>query len=974
MNTYDSVDGGAGTNTLSINETNAVTALTGTFANLQKAAITTTGAVGVGAISTVNASAAVTTLSENAGVTTGNVVLQVGSLQVTATTGSAANISAAVTSALQALGYTVVASGATSSQVTVAAATGVVTVTGKADGSSLPSISVVSGAAAQLPAIAVTAGVAAVTAVDAAALSLSGITGLTSATVAAGTTAYVSAAKTTDLTVTAGSVASVTGGQNDTVTGKGGVTVKSATGAITITEKSSGAVTVEGGTTVAITKAGSALSSTTGQPSGSAYAGNVTVGADSSYSNTSVSADGYPQLDANVKKQPTGDITIKNYTNYTDTTGAAARVYGSGTADVFANGAANVSVATAGAITVKDVQVNTRVLVNGTSGVKGTQTLSSVTIDGAGTTAAITSDALTTLKVINTGASAAVTVNNAKSGGHALALTLGNNASGTAVTDDTATSVTVTTEAQSISSTASKAYVDLNAAVATSLTFNNAASVALTTAATALNGATKVTSITATGAGALALGTITDATKLTSIDASAAAGALSVTIGATGNYGMTVKGGAGADTVTLDGAIAAGSYNGATVSTTVSLGAGNDTVLKGTSGSIGTGALVDGGDGNDTIAASLLNASNSASIVNFETIGLDLTTGTYDTDLLVGATGLAAQALGATYTNVNTPQSITYGKDLGGSAGAITLTFGTAEATGTTDSYAVTLAGKAGASATAVSQDSLRAQTLSIENIETVSVNSTGTGYIANSINVQDTKARTVTISGDKDLTITFGDGSASSATFGTAAASSTDANGVSVIDGSAATGKLSIDTTDIGVAYAGLSVKGGANDDTIVLAQTATVDAGAGNDSITTAAATNSVLTLGAGKDTVIATSTVYSTGYVTTITDIAVGDKIDFLAASTSGTAAAIGAKVTLGSTVTTLAAALDAAANSGGTSGAEINWFQYGGNTYVVFDAAASATANLSTSDVVVKLAGLVDLSTSTFNATQGLLTVA
>jgi S-layer protein len=64
-----------------------------------------------------------------------------------------------------------------------------------------------------------------------------------------------------------------------------------------------------------------------------------------------------------------------------------------------------------------------------------------------------------------------------------------------------------------------------------------------------------------------------------------------------------------------------------------------------------------------------------------------------------------------------------------------------------------------------------------------------------------------------------------------------------------------------------------------------------------------------------------------------------------------------------VTTLAAALDiAAAGNGGTNGI-INWFQFGGNTYIVDD--NSAATSLAATDVVVMLTGLVDSLTASGN---------
>ena len=103
-------------------------------------------------------------------------------------------------------------------------------------------------------------------------------------------------------------------------------------------------------------------------------------------------------------------------------------------------------------------------------------------------------------------------------------------------------------------------------------------------------------------------------------------------------------------------------------------------------------------------------------------------------------------------------------------------------------------------------------------------------------------------------------------------------------------------------------------------------------------------------------------------TITDIAAGDTIDFLTATTAGTAAALGTKTSTG-TATTLLGALNALADVTGTG---VTWGQYGGNTYIVYDG-TDASTGISAGDIVVKLSGLVDLSLSTYGATAGALLI-
>jgi S-layer protein len=139
--------------------------------------------------------------------------------------------------------------------------------------------------------------------------------------------------------------------------------------------------------------------------------------------------------------------------------------------------------------------------------------------------------------------------------------------------------------------------------------------------------------------------------------------------------------------------------------------------------------------------------------------------------------------------------------------------------------------------------------------------------------------------------------------------------------------------------------------------------------------------LTVGDGKDTVnvgasvvdtlgvsTAATETEATARMVTITDVAAGDTIDFLTATTAGTAAALGTKTSTGS-ATTLVEALNALANVSGTG---VTWGQYGGNTYIVYDG-VDASTGISAGDIVVKLTGLVDLSLSSYGATAGALLI-
>jgi LysM repeat protein len=235
-----------------------------------------------------------------------------------------------------------------------------------------------------------------------------------------------------------------------------------------------------------------------------------------------------------------------------------------------------------------------------------------------------------------------------------------------------------------------------------------------------------------------------------------------------------------------------------------------------------------------------------------------------------------------------------------------------------------------------------------------------------------------LTITGDQAADVTF------NTAFGANAVASTSSAGVSLIDASALTGKLTLDAANVKTAFAGTTIKGGSNDDTITLAAetsdstaTYTVDAGAGNDSITTVNE-KSTLTGGAGNDYFDLTATKSgvsnATGLdsalrMTTITDFAAGDTIKM-----GTTTVTIGAKAFV-TTATSLTSALDLALKDA-SSDPDVTqnkaaWFVYGGDTYVVVE--GDSTDGLSADDMIVKLTGVTsDLSWT--NTASGLIGIA
>jgi hypothetical protein len=140
-------------------------------------------------------------------------------------------------------------------------------------------------------------------------------------------------------------------------------------------------------------------------------------------------------------------------------------------------------------------------------------------------------------------------------------------------------------------------------------------------------------------------------------------------------------------------------------------------------------------------------------------------------------------------------------------------------------------------------------------------------------------------------------------------------------------------------------------------------VASGTGNDTITTGVGSHTVTTA-AGTDSIVATASV-AAGITsdavikyTTITDWAALDAITFTIGGTNTfTTAAVNVTA-----ATTLLGALDIAVGGAGNTNNLITWFVQDGNTWIVNHTGASS--DLATTDVVVKLIGLFDLSNETF----------
>jgi S-layer protein len=543
---------------------------------------------------------------------------------------------------------------------------------------------------------------------------------------------------------------------------------------------------------------------------------------------------------------------------------------------------------------------------------------------------------------------------------------------------------------------------------------------ALASTVTLFDFAAKTLTIAGTG------GTLTfssNATTLTSINASTDTGGVVFT---DTWAGAVVTGGSGNDVVTLNAALTPASGG------SINLGGGNNALLAGNSGSIASGVAIDGGTGGtNTIAATLVNAGNAASIKDFQIVdvsgygsGNGGGTGSLDAFLLgAPVTGVAISTAStaqiATLQNLAAAVTVTdtYNTD----NSLLTLTHAAGSAT---NSLAVNFAG----TSTAATFETLN--TLTSTGDTTIAISSGGAstqaGYYnaIDNLNETDNHLTTITITGAQAFKLfnVSTDG----------VQSTTTASSLTTIDGHAATGALTINAGGTipldNVTYTGLTIFGGTGGDTItnsaangVITEGATAStlhnaltvwgsgatindqASAGVDSIFldgvnvsqtanlgsggTAAASTSVFVNNATTTSTVLDTVNFGSGIAT------VTDTLTYQAAAGTNTAAINGNLLALtGALHAEILAFFAPIANPPGALGAAtsvnsaqtfdqavhyaesptvntVTWFQYANNTYIE-DSGSTPTSTVGAE--VVKITGLVDLSHATIG--NGHLTFA
>lgn len=561
--------------------------------------------------------------------------------------------------------------------------------------------------------------------------------------------------------------------------------------------------------------------------------------------------------------------------------------------DATATAAATVVGKTAGAVTINDV--------NAASGTAA-GTIATVTLNSYGNST-IDSSALTTVNLSGTGGTLGISRGALTATPTANTLNLNvNGLTAGAITDAEATADDGFKTINLASTGTASTIADLVAADATALNISGDAKVTLTAQTMA-----GVKTITVTNTGGASLGT------------------------ALANDVLFV-GGAGADAISI----------GATTKA-INMGAGDDVVTL-SSATLGSGGTLNGGDGKDTLVA---NTNGSSFIADPAFGGFEVlrvagasAQGAHNangfTELEIGATAGASS-----FTNVAANVGLTV---LAGPTSGTTVTL--ANATGTADSFNLTL--KSDASLTAGSVTLAGVETVNITNTD--SLTTTASGINTNTLTLVADSVTSIVVTGNAGLNLT-------GSTY--AKVTNFDASGITGAAADAAALAVTYVSGNTTIAE-NVTIKGGSGNDSLTGSATAN-DSIFGNDGADTLVYTGGadVFTGGAGADTFDVNAVGTKTAFLT-VADAAKTDKIDFVDVSTGTIAdATLGAKVTLGAAAT-LDQYLDAAAAGDGSVNALVKWFQFGTDTYVVLDNTADTT--FAATDAVVKLVGTIDLSTS------------
>ena len=716
--------------------------------------------------------------------------------------------------------------------------------------------------------------------------------------------------------------ASVSNIENVNVTSAGTVAIDTTTGFSGVTALktvSTGANTVTAGSSTSV--------------NATATTGTISINGGTSVTASSLANTGQTVTIGNLTA-PTGAVNVTSTTSGVSGAGGAVAVTGGSTVSVaesvgltaaqkaaaLVNGTTNASV-TQGAVTVTGTANTTSVSVvqdKAVAAVAGTGTVGNVgvingnvtitDVNAASTTAAGT---INTVSLTNFGAA---TVNSG------ALTTLNLSGTGTSVNAGTLGALTTaanTALALNVNGLTTTGAVTID----TDITTLNVAS---STAASTLNSlsATGVKTLNISGDSAITFTADTLASSGVSIVSTNTAG---VTLGSALAIDTSFTGGAGADSISLT----------ANFTKAVTTGAGNDTVVY---AAAGTGGSVAAGDGIDTIVMTATQADGTSGVSNGSTFNSTFS-GFEVLKIADGGGATTVNLAGINGVNSVITSGATGAQEFDGFSSGGSLTLSGAVGSGgsyvagvtnasvnTNDTFNITLSNS---TTGAVSYGTVTASGIETLNLHT---GSAATGASA-SITLTDAAAKSLVVDGSQATTINF-------SSFGTAGT-----NGVASINGSAATGALSINLSGVGAATSGLVVTGGSGADIITTSNfAATLTGGAGLDKFNVAGSAGTGVTV----DVVI--------------TDLAKGETITF---ADKGNEVFTSTKVDV-SAATSVDAAVALAATGDGSTNATVKWFQYGGDTYVVDHQGSSGYS--ASADTVVKLTGLLDLSNSSFAGTS------
>jgi len=757
----------------------------------------------------------------------------------------------------------------------------------------------------------------------------------------------------------------------------------------------------------------------------------VTVAA-SNVANNYIDVNGGSSVSVSATDVTSGKITVGSSTKPTDAVSVTSTIKGANTGgDITVSGGTTVSVKQTSA---NAMATHARVIVNGgdkTTAVTSTATatvagagnqgvnvtdvnyasttkagtIASVSIDGYNS-ATINDNALTTLSLANGGGN--VIVDNSgltTATNKTLAVTVNNVTGGTLDDADIYTTLNVTTAgaASTLSNITFGGATALNVAGAKGLTLTSAAGLtALKTVAVSGSAG-----ITADLSGA----------SVTSVDTSGTTGASKVTVDASK---ATFTGGAGVDTVTVAFA---------TSTKAISLGAGDDSLNLSAVSTTPTGAI-SGGDGTDNLtmtAALAATASASAAfagvVTGFETLTLTSATNqTIDLDVLGKFSNVTTSGgNGLTLSNMPTGGTLT----LNGAGTAYTIG-NSAFTAGTADTINLKLT-DGSTKAVDFASTGITASGVEVFNITTADTQATPSGSFMDTVTLLGNSVKTIAVAGNAGLALTATSTAltsvdASGITLGGFAWTSGALAGASVVKGSATgANTVNVSAATGAVTYTGGSgadsitatngkanvvslgdgtnsytattgnqtVTGGAGADTVAVGNgNNTVSLGNGANSFTATSGNNTytggtgvdtvtvgggmnTLTLGAGADVVTISAAGANVNTYTTIADAAAGDTIGFV---DLGVETFKSAKVTLANTAVfqDYANAVIQAGGNASVNGA-FGWFQFGGDTYLVesrHDGSGNNASFVNGTDMLIKLTGLIDLSTATGAGTSAL----